>query len=200
MPPRPPVRRHPTRQLSRYKIPALCLLVTLVLVGAILLLAGNLEPESLTDEQVLNKQTWGEEEIVQAASQRIHARRRQGGDPAVFKHLQQKIRALPADRQPAVRDAIMREAVNQGLREYRLLAADKRQEVIKRLGEQAARRRSEIVQGKPILPARMSAADREEEKRQAGRAVTHIMDSLTPDERRDLAPVVKEWVKIAENL
>ena len=186
------------RRPSRLKMPIFCLSATLLLIGGIFWLAGGLEVESLTSEQILNKQDWREEDIVAAAAQRLHAQSRRS-EPEVFRHLQMQIEKLPPERRAAVREQIMKTAVEHGLRDYRLLPEEKRQEVVKRLAEQAQRRKQEIAKGQPVsLPG--GGVDDQAARQQAGRAVSHIMDRLSADERRDLAPLIKEWVQIAERL
>lgn len=192
------------RRPSRLKMPLACLAGTILLLGGIFWLAGGLDVESLTGEQILSKQDWREEEIVATAAQRLHAKSRRS-EPEVFRHLQMQIDKLPPERRAAVREKIMKSAVEQGLRDYRLLPEDKRQEVVKRLAEQAQRRKQEIAKGQEVrMPGEAAAgitgADAQEARQQAGRAVSHIMDSLSADERRDLAPLIKEWVQIAERL
>lgn len=197
------LKRRPLGKFSRLKLPLFCLGGTLLLLLGIYLVHCSLSPESLTDDQILVKENWTEEELIQSATQRLQAKRRSEGNAEVFKRLQTQIRRLPAERQDSVREAIMREAVASGLREYRLLAADKKVELVNRMCDQAERRRKEFSSGlaKPKNPAEEAAIkDGQVRKEQAARAMQQIMDQLTPDERRDLKNLVQKWVQIAETL
>lgn len=187
---------------SRRRLPLYCLAGTVLLLAGIWLAGRWLEPESLTDEQILAKTSWTDDEIIHTAVQRLEAKRRTEGRTEVYRRLQDEIRKLPPQRQETVRDTIVRESVTAGLREYRLLAADKQQDLIKRMTEQMARRRSEFAKGQTQSQGRegLASGDGEQRKERAAKALQQIMDQLTPDERRDLAPLAKEWVKIAETL
>lgn len=198
---RTPMRKGGKR--SRLRMPLICLAATVVLLGAGVFLSGFLSPENLTDEQVLAKTAWTEDELAASAAQRMQARRRGEARPEVMRHLQEQIQKLPAERQRAVRDQIVTATVEAGLREYRLLAAEKQKDVVQRLAEQARRRQAEIAKGqvRPLPGADAAAGpDQNERKEAAARAMRQILDRLTPQERTDLAPVVKEWVKMAETL
>lgn len=193
---------HPKKKLSRFKYPALFLLLTIAGISGLFMINSQIAPESLTDDQILLKTEWTEENIVDVATQRIVSKSHHQGNPEVYRYVTEQIKKLPQQKQEEVRQKIMQKTVDHGIREYRLLSEHKQKDMVDKLCRQAARHRQQFEKNGS---ANSSSKDKnlerlKENKEQASELIREAMDKLTPEERKDLAPLAKEWVKIAEQL
>ncbi|MHC4884974.1 MAG: hypothetical protein ACYTGH_07810, partial [Planctomycetota bacterium] len=101
------------RKRSRFKV--LPLVVGGVLVAGFALIPATVEREPLSSREILEKQEWEEEELVEAISRQGLQPKRRGTRQEVMQHLRTQVRKLPEER----RREVMKKSVLRSVKELK---------------------------------------------------------------------------------
>ena len=120
----------------RKSLPKMPLFVTGALLVALVGWLAVAEAEPLTDEEILEKTSWNDEELVVALT-RVGSQRRErirrrsesgernwGGRNKVMAHLREQVRGLPPERREAVTRQVMERSLDQAREQGRVKSGD----------------------------------------------------------------------------
>tara|TARA_B100000609_G_C17160933_1_gene406150 strand:- start:431 stop:1003 length:573 start_codon:yes stop_codon:yes gene_type:complete len=175
---------------------------TIVPVIAVLLyFCMAIEREPLTPDEMLEKSKWSREELVDGVSRCLSPQAHRGKRREVLTHLKKHMDKYSNDERRKIRTEAMCKAMNNSLDQLRAVDSDTRKKMIDVIQKRAEKNYKKVL--------KMSQKDKEKIKKRLnsdeGRAIqaeaNRIMTSrLTPDERRDFAPITKIWLKTLDRL
>jgi hypothetical protein len=159
------------------------------------------EQEPLTADEILEKKDWDKKELTAALSRAFMPQSNRRKREQVLNHLKKYLKKYPKDQQEAVRVQALKGAIHESIKQMRALPQQDRKQLISAMQKRARKTYEKInkmsKKNKDKIRSRLHSAE--------GKAVTsevsRVMTSeLTADERRDLAPVSKFWVKTLKEL
>ncbi len=186
--------------------------VSLALLGGIVLLCSYLSDkrEPLTHNQILAKDDWTKDELsdtlARMALQR-HSRDSARAPKEVYEHLRKQIEKLPKQEQDKLVKNTINITIDKGLAVFRTMERERRKELLERMkkeavdnrmvAEEIARNPQDLTEEDKKQIEQMKAQSRELVSSSLGEA---MVNKMTPEERKEMAPIVKEWVGILEAL
>ncbi len=176
-------------------------IIALTICGALLMLSkyisGKREP--LTPNQILEKKDWTKDELADAITRLELQRNAHKGKASkeVYAHLRDKMEKLPEKDRDEVIVKTISGSISKGLELIRAMEPDKRKSLMAEMKKEAERNRK--------TSESLTREEKKELKSQMKdvymKAVDNTMVNLaTPEERKEMAPIVKEWVATLENL
>lgn len=179
-------------------IPAL---ISIPLLVIIIYFCTSTEPEALSASQIIEKKDWTKDELTRALSSAFSPQTNRRDRHKVLRHLRQQLKKYPKDQRTAIRVKALRRAVNNSIEQMRLLPEKDRKKLISSIEKRAkssyAKVKQMSSQEKNKLRSRLKTA----EGKAAVDEVNKVMVSkLSPEERREFAPITKLWVKTLRSL
>lgn len=170
----------------------------LAIAGAIILsLAAAvffLEGEAMTANDILNKQNWSDKELQNALTRSMVTKDPEG-NREVIEHLDRQLRKLPAARQDKIRKEVVVDASRKALKQLRKMPRQERQKLISALTEKAEANYSKIQNDSSIRKEAAMRANSREFEIFANEVNRVMLSELRPDERVQLAPLTKVWIR-----
>lgn len=159
--------------------------------------SGKKEP--LTPKQILEKKDWTKDELADAIIRMELQRNAYKGKASkeVYAHLRDKMGKLSDKDRDEVIVKTISGSISKGLELIRSMDPEKRKSLMDEMKKEAANNRK--------TSEALSREEKKELKSQVKdlymKAVDNTMVNLaTPEERKEMAPIVKEWVATLENL
>ncbi len=164
-----------------------------VLIVLVWLLAG-LKPEPLTSDEILAKNQWSENELVETLSRAFAPQSNRGSRRQVLAHLRKQLQKYPEDKQQEIRIKAMTGAVSETLRQIRAMPDDEQDKMFDAVEKQAEKwhKESQSGEGRQMLDRIRNS---EEGKAFNAEVSRTIHSELTPDERRKFAPITNIWIQ-----
>ncbi len=187
--------------MNRWKSVAWPVAVLLALLVGLGLFLALRRPEPLAPKEMLAKNDWNEAELGRALGRSMSPHFDRSQRVNVQRHLYGQMRKLPPAARSRVNTEGIRYAVDETLAQLRSVPAADRSVMRRKLHERALDNYMTVVN----LPA----ARREEMRRfvesDEGRAVGNeffsaVYGKLTPDERGELGPTIKIWLRTMDEL
>ncbi|MDD5698288.1 MAG: hypothetical protein PHH77_06690 [Victivallaceae bacterium] len=185
-------------RLKALLIPAVISVPVLVVLGFFCFFT---EPEALTADQIINKKDWTKKELTQALASAFSPQTNRLSRHQVLSHLRAQLRRYPENERSAVRVAALRHAIDNSVKQMRLLPGNDRRKLITSIYERAENSYDKVRQMSAGEKARLRLRLDSPEGRVAVEEINKVLLSkLTAEERRELAPVTKIWVKTLRSL
>lgn len=191
----------------RWKSSFMIVLFGLPVLAILIYFSVFMNSQPLTPKEMLAKKTWTDEELADAMARSMtpgfNADRKRND---VSKHLNDKLKALPPDRQQAVRVSIIKKSVANALEQYRALPESDRNKIIDSMTKHAEERYA-YLQNMTSAERDKLRAEMEANSSKAAEAhvfteeVTRtVMVDMNPDERKAFAPVTRIMFKTLSEL
>jgi hypothetical protein len=176
-------------------------LISVPLLVVIVYFCYSAEPEALSASQILEKKEWTKAELTRALASAFSPQTNRRSRHKVLHHLRDQLRKYPKDQRTEIRVQALRHAVNNSIEQMRLLPENDRKKLISSIEKRAqssyARVQKMSKKEKNKLRSRLKTA----EGKAAVDEVNKVMISkLSPEERREFAPITKLWVKTLRSL
>ncbi|MFA6713841.1 MAG: hypothetical protein WC082_00625 [Victivallales bacterium] len=186
---------------TRLKALIIPLLISVPIITVLCFFIFTTEPEALSSAQIIAKQTWNREELTGALASAFSPQTNRRDRHDVLQHLRKQLKSYPKAERSKIRIEALRRAFNSSLEQMRLLPEKDRKKLLgsiqKRAEESYSRVQKMSAKEKSRLRSRLDTA----EGQAAVEEVNKVMFSkLTPEERREFAPVTKLWVKTLRSL
>lgn len=187
-----------SNRFRKLRVPLLAGLTVLVILGAAALLVRR---EPLTADQILAKQKWTKEELVDSLGRAFAPQTNRDKRREVLRHLREQLQRYPSGEQSRIRAEAMRFAMNEYIRQLRTLPPDERKKMIDGINR-GARKSFEAAghlteEQKKRIRNQMNSPEGEAVRAEANRIMSSV---LTADERRDLAPAMGYWINTVREL
>ena len=160
-------------------------------------ISGKKEP--LTPRQILAKKDWTKDELADTIIRVEMQRNAQKGKVSkeVYAHLRDKMGKLSDKDRDEVIVKTISGSISKGLELIRSMDPEKRKSLMDEMKKEAANNRKTSES----LSREEKKALKSQVKDVYMKAVDSTMVNLaTPEERKEMAPIVKEWVATLENL
>ncbi|HPN84047.1 MAG TPA: hypothetical protein PK821_01805 [Victivallales bacterium] len=181
-------------------IPLVIVLSLCVVLGFVASLISG-KREALTPEQILEKNEWTREELVDAIG-RIGMQNLQGKggeNRELNDHIKKQMDSFPESERNKITEQVVENFVKKGIEVWRGMKPGKRKKLLDEMRKEAELNRQAAEQMTGDEKAKARAAIMEERK--AFEALNKCaLNHLSPDERRDFAPLAKEWIRMMECL
>jgi hypothetical protein len=185
----------------RLKALIIPLAVSAPVLAVICYFCFSTEPEALTADQIINKKEWTKNELIQSLSSAFSPQTNRRNRHKVLEHLRGQLKKYPQNERTEIRVAALRQAVNNSVKQMRLLPEDDRQKLIESIHKRAQDSYNRVnkmsYEDKQKLRSRLNTAEGKATVEEVNKV---LVSKLTPKERRDLAPVSKLWVKTLRSL
>lgn len=152
-------------------------------------------PEPLTNEQIIEKNDWTNEELATVLSRQTRPSR------DAQKHLNSFVRKLPEPERKNLYRSVINTRV-QAFKEKIALVDDKqKQEISKKLLARAKKESSRLSKMSDEEKKEARSRMKKNQMRGFGQQIgQEIINRLSPDERRLIAPAIAEWTRALESL
>lgn len=186
---------------TRLKSLIIPLLISIPVIAVLGFFIFTTEPEALSSAQIIEKQTWTKEALTGALAAAFSPQTNRRDRDNVLKHLRKQLKNYPEAERSQIRVEALRHAFSNSLEQFRLLPEKDRKKLLDSIQKRAAQSHERIqkmsAEEKAKLRSRLDTA----EGQAAIDEVNKVMFSkLTPEERREFAPVTKLWVKTLRSL
>jgi hypothetical protein len=186
---------------TRLKSLIIPLLISIPVIAALCFFIFSTEPEALTSAQIIEKQDWTKDELTKALASAFSPQTNRRDRSNVLKHLREQLKNYPENERSKIRIEALRQAFDNSIEQFRLLPEKDRTKLINSIQKRAEKSYTRVqkmsTQEKSKLRSRLDTA----EGQAAVDEVNKVMFSkLTPEERRDFAPITKLWVKTLRSL
>ena len=175
--------------------------ISIPLLVVICYFCFSTEPEALSADEILNKDKWTKKELIQSLSAAFSPQNNRRRRNEVLKHLRRQLMEYPPEQRTGIRVAALRNAVNNSVKQMRLLPEKDRKKLISSIQKRAENSYKKVSK----MSAKEKKQIRSRLKTQEGQAIVDevnkvLVSKLDSDERRDLAPISKLWVKTLREL
>ena len=159
------------------------------------------KPEPLTRDQILQKDDWTPDELVDTMSRVTGQYRKRESRREIFRHLRKQLRKLPEKKRREVMQQSLDRSVAIAYQQWQTMPDEAKEKMVAAM-EKEAKKNRETVEGlskdrKEEIRERLESP---EGKEWMNRMRQHAVSRMTPEDRRILAPVVREWIKTLESL
>ncbi len=155
--------------------------------------------EPLTAGQILSKKDWTKDELADTITRMALKMSVDGGkgQKEVYAHLQKNLEKLPEKEREEVVVSSIRGSIVKGLELMRTMEPEKRKNIMEEARKEAEKNRK-AAEG---LSKDDKSRAKQEIKDVYMKAVDDtLVNKATPEERREMAPIVREWVATLESL
>lgn len=192
-----PGARTKRRSVERWKTLLIPVAIGLPVIAVLVWLLLHVTPEPLTAEEILAKEEWSREELIDTLARAFAPQSNRGSRREVLDHLRRQLRKYPEDEQKAIRIRALTGAMGETLRQIRAMPDDERDKMFAAIREQAEKWHREAMTGKgrEMLNTIRNSAEGQAFNVEATRI---IHSELTPEERRKFAPITEIWIKTLE--
>ncbi|MHC4873305.1 MAG: hypothetical protein ACYTFY_15785 [Planctomycetota bacterium] len=183
------------------RIKPLPIIIGSSLVVLLCLITSGTDREAITTPEILEKEEWKEEELVETLALLNVQRKRKGVREEVYRHLSKQVRKYPEPkRREIVKKSIMK-TIDNIQKQWKPLEPEVRQKMIAAIKKEAVVNRKRIEKMSKERKARLKKEISKKETKEWIKTVNErAANRLSPDIRRDLSPVIKEWVDTLEGL
>lgn len=194
-------RRKSPVSLHRLKVPlACCAGIGLLMVG-ISFCSGLFTPEALTPEQIMTKEAWSEAELTDTLARQVALTGNARGNTDVMKHLQKKIATFDNGTRSRIREQALNQSIRYAQEQYASMPPDMRKDIVNKMVNRCQQLQKRLNE--------MNPEEREKLRKKVNdpafakehrKATDDALDKLSPDHRKELAPLVKEWANALESI
>jgi flagellar biosynthesis GTPase FlhF len=172
-----------------------------VLIGGLLLVSRTVEEEPVTTQEILEKEEWSREELVDSLSRLTVQRKERGIPREVFRHMRRQVEKYPEPERKQILASVVERSVRLARDQWRAMPPEVRDKVLHRMVAEARKNRQTVME----MSEQQKEKVRERLKTGPGKAWVEHMRSravreLSPEERRSFAPVLREWIRTVEEL
>jgi hypothetical protein len=158
-------------------------------------------PEALTADQIINKEAWTKEELTKSLSAAFSPQTNRRKRKEVLKHLREQLKKYPESDRRAIRIAALRHAVDNSIKQMRLLPENDRKKLINSIQKRAEKSYKKVNEmsnaGKAKVRSRLNTPDGKAAVEEINKV---IISKLNAEEQREFAPISKLWVKTLRSL
>lgn len=185
----------------RFKALIVPLAISIPVLATIGFFIFSTETEALTANQILNKKDWTKEELTRSLSSAFSPQTNRRNRHKVLNHLRKQLKRYPKNERTQIRVTALRHAVNSSVEQMRLLSEKDRKKLIDSIQKRAESSYSRVKKMSYDEKSQMRSRLNTSEGKAAVEEVNKVLVSkLTPDERREFAPISKLWVKTLRTL
>jgi|GEM_PF-1142187 len=182
------------RTAERWKMLLYPALIGLPVLAALFWMLAGIRPEPLTSEEILAKNKWSEKELTETLARAFAPQSNRGSRREVLRHLRQALRRFPEDKRQEIRIRALTGAVGETLRQIRAMPADEQDKMFEAIRKQAEKWHNEARSGKGHEMLNR-IRDTEEGKALNSEIARTIQSEFTPTERRRFAPITAIWIQ-----
>lgn len=185
----------------RKRIPWIPIAVAAIILAALLAIPLSCEPEALNTDQILAKEEWEREELVDTLTHIQVQRKGSGIQREVYQHLRKQMERYSEKERRAIMEESLSAAMNESLRQWRAMEPKMREKLVDSLLAQARKNRKNLEEMSPAQKEKMSQRLQSPETQEALKKMRQrMLSKLTTSERQMLSPLVREWVDTLESL
>jgi len=185
-------------RLKALILPLAISIPVLVVIGFFIF---STETEALSADQILNKKDWTKEELTKSLSSAFSPQTNRRSRHKVLDHLRKQLKRYPKNERTEIRVAALRHAVNNSVEQMRLLSEKDRKKLINSIQKRAESSYSKVKKMSSKEKSKLRSRLKTSEGKVAVEEVNKVLISkLTPEERREFAPISKLWVKTLRSL
>lgn len=185
----------------RKKTALLAIIPVIAIIGIIIVVKYNNEPEPLTQEEILKKQDWKPNEISYTLARNFKPQAGDRDRHAILEHLNRQIQKYPEAQQQQIKVQAIRQAIDDTIKQYRTLSAESRAQLVTTMQQRAEKNYNSI--SKMSSGQRANAVNQmasPEAKAFTGELNNAMYNKLSPEERRDFNPIAKLWLDAIKKL
>lgn len=177
-----------------------------IIIGAIIiiilcLIISGTKREAISSKEIIEKENWTKDEIVDTMAMLSVQRKRNSIRIDVLSHMRKQIRKLPEESRREVLKKTVLKSIDKIQEQWSSLDDEKRKGLIKAIHWEAKRNHSKVKylsdQKRKELKKVMSERSTKEWINEVNQKMAN---SLSPEARKELSPIIKEWVATLENL
>ncbi|MBN2642855.1 MAG: hypothetical protein JXR78_14475 [Victivallales bacterium] len=185
----------------KYKVTFWALVPVLLLTGIIVIVRMNNEPEPLTNREIMSKKDWTKDELAFTLARSFKHQSGRQARREVLEHLHKQMQRFSESEQEKIKAEAISQATEDSIRQYRALKQDEKAKLLAAIKKRAEKNYQSLN--------KMSSSEREKVRQRinsgdgatAVKAVQKAMlNKLTPEERRDFAPIERMWINTLERL
>lgn len=185
----------------KIKVATLSLIPVILIVTTLLFIRSNNRPEPMTTAEVLAKKQWTKQELAFTLARNFKPQADKRGRKQIITHLSKQLQKLKPKDRDAVKIMAIRQAITDSIKQYRALKPDSRSKMVSALTRRAERNYKNVAKMDSQQRHQIRQQLNSELGRSASAAIHETMyTKLSPDERRDFAPIEKIWIKTIEKL
>jgi acyl-CoA reductase-like NAD-dependent aldehyde dehydrogenase len=185
-------------KLKYIVVPSCAILAVVILIGII---NSLIVEEAVTDKQIIEKDDWTEEELVNTLV-RVNLRRKGAGhNPYVLRHLRKQVAKYPEKKRRNVVEKIVLKSIDELQDKWRDMTPDLKSKMVDSMRKEFAksRKRLEKLEGEKLKKFKEKVANKETQK-WARELNAKAINRLSPDNRKEMAPITKDWINTIESL
>jgi len=191
-----PVANHAQkRTVERWKMLLYPALGGLPILAILLWGLVGLRPEPLTSDEILAKNNWSEQELVDTLARAFAPQSNRGSRRQVLRHLRRQLHRFPEDEQEKIRIRALTGAVGETLRQIRAMPKDEQDKMFNAIRKQAEKWQQEARTGGKEHEMLDTVRNSTEGKALNAEIARTVHREFTPDERRNFAPITRIWIQ-----
>jgi hypothetical protein len=180
-------------------------IITMAIFLPILAILGffcfNTKREALTPTEIMEKKDWTREELTDALSRTFTAQSDKRRRHEVLGYLRKQLGYYPDAEQREIRVKALTGAMNGSLDQLRAATPEDRAKIFEEINKTAENNYQKVRQMNPQQKEALKEQISSAEGKAVSEEVTKIMTSkLTPDERREFAPISQIWIRTLKEL